>query len=62
PDIRKTGLTEARWLLSRKRTRNLFDLASSWKKEVINRIEVDISAEVQNAPVGVIDPDMMDVD
>lgn len=46
PDVRLTGITEARWLVSRKRTRNMFDLASSWKKEVIHRMEIDTASEI----------------
>ncbi|KAF9254015.1 hypothetical protein L218DRAFT_804452, partial [Marasmius fiardii PR-910] len=38
-DIRKTNLLPARVLVSRKRTSNLFDLASTWKKSVVHTME-----------------------
>ncbi|KAF8828443.1 hypothetical protein HHX47_DHR3000031 [Lentinula edodes] len=46
PDIRLTGLADARWLVSRKRTRNLFDLANLWKKEVFQRMDVDTATNI----------------
>jgi hypothetical protein len=42
PDIEKTGILNRRMLVSRKRTRNLFDLTSFWKKTVIATLEQDI--------------------
>ena len=39
PDVRKIGITKKKIIVSRKRTRNLFDLASLWKKTVISRFE-----------------------
>lgn len=36
-DIRKTDLIDRRWLVSRKRNINLFDLATQWKKVVLDK-------------------------
>ncbi|KAF9255107.1 hypothetical protein L218DRAFT_1008935 [Marasmius fiardii PR-910] len=38
-DLRKTKLLPARVLVSRKRTSNLYDLASTWKKSVVHTME-----------------------
>jgi len=43
PDIRAIGLDKSRWLVSRKRTRNLLDLSSLWKKTVFEKLEMDVS-------------------
>ena len=43
PDIRKLGILNRRMIVSRKRTRNLFDLTSLWKKTVLNQLEIDAS-------------------
>ena len=42
PDMSKTDILGRRWLVSRKRTRNLFDLTSLWKKAVITRLDEDV--------------------
>jgi hypothetical protein len=34
-DIRKTDIIEHRWLVSQKRTKNLFDFASLWKRTLL---------------------------
>lgn len=39
PDARKINVVNRRILVSRKRTRNLFDLTSLWKKTVLSRLE-----------------------
>jgi hypothetical protein len=39
PDIRKLDIFKRRWITSRKRTRNLFDLTGLWKKAVITQLE-----------------------
>jgi hypothetical protein len=36
PDFNKTGFCDRRMLVSRKRTINVFDLASAWRKAIIN--------------------------
>ena len=46
PDIRKVKLFNARWIVSRKRTNNLGDLASLWKKTVLEKLERRIVSEV----------------
>ena len=44
PDIRKIpGFLNRRMIVSRKRTRNLFDLTGLWKKTVITALEHDVS-------------------
>ncbi|KAH9905529.1 uncharacterized protein BXZ73DRAFT_110875 [Epithele typhae] len=39
PDLRKILITNSRMLVSRKRGRNMFDLASSWKKQVLQKMD-----------------------
>ena len=39
PDTRKLGIQNRRLITSRKRTRNLFDLTSLWKKIVIDTLD-----------------------
>lgn len=41
PDIRKIGILNRRMIVSRKRTRNLFDLTSLWKKTVLTHLDED---------------------
>ena len=43
PDLTKLGFLDRRMIVSRKRTRNLFDLTSLWKKTVLSRMEEDLS-------------------
>lgn len=45
PDVRKSKTFTARWLVSRKRTTNLMDLASLWKKTVLGKLEEKIVEE-----------------
>ena len=45
PDVRKLGLTDKRTIVSRKRTRNMFDFTSLWKKEVFSKLDEVILAE-----------------
>lgn len=50
PDIRKINILHRRMITSRKRTRNLFDLTSLWKKTVLSRIEDDaLTQDIPNA-------------
>jgi len=50
PDIRKINILQRRMITSRKRTRNLFDLTSLWKKTVLSRIEDDtLTQEIPNS-------------
>jgi hypothetical protein len=50
PDIRKIGFDQKRFLVSRKRTRNLFDLTSLWKKTVLTRLDQAVVAEQREEP------------
>ena len=45
PDLRKIGLLGSRWVVSRKRNTNLFDLANVWKKIVIRQLDENIATE-----------------
>ena len=38
-DLRKTSILNRRLLVSKKRTRNLFDLASLWKRTVLSTLD-----------------------
>jgi hypothetical protein len=42
PDLRKTDILDRKIIVSKKRTRNLFDLASLWKKTVLSKMEEEI--------------------
>jgi hypothetical protein len=48
PDIRKIGFANKKLMVSRTRTRNLFDLTSLWKKTVLRTLEVDASGPDEN--------------
>ena len=45
PDLRKIGLLGSRWVVSRKRNTNLFDLANVWKKVVFRQLDNNIAEE-----------------
>ena len=45
PDLRKIGLLGCRWVVSRKRNTNLFDLANVWKKVVFRQLDEAIAEE-----------------
>jgi hypothetical protein len=45
PDLRKIGLIGSRWIVSRKRTTNLFDLATQWKKTVFRKLDERVAEE-----------------
>ena len=45
PDLRKIGLLGSRWVVSRKRNTNLFDLANVWKKVVFRQLDEHIATE-----------------
>jgi len=45
PDIRKLDILNRRMIVSRKRTRNIFDLTSLWKKTALQRFEEAILEE-----------------
>ena len=45
PDLGKIGILGSRWLVSRKRNTNLFDLANVWKKTVFRKLDERIAEE-----------------
>jgi hypothetical protein len=45
PDLRKIGLLGRRWIVSRKRNTNLFDLANNWKKTIFMKLDEAIADE-----------------
>ena len=45
PDLRKIGLLRSRWIVSRKRNTNLFDLSNVWKKIVFQKLDENIAQE-----------------
>jgi hypothetical protein len=45
PDVRKINFANKRILVSRKRTRNLLDLTSLWKKTVLSTLDNDASTQ-----------------
>lgn len=47
PDIRKINIVNRRMIVSRKRTRNLFDLTSTWKKVVLKQLEEHASQDLE---------------
>jgi hypothetical protein len=56
PDIRKIGILNRRMIVSRKRTRNLFDMTSLWKKTVLAKMDAALSDPLAE------EPEQMDVD
>ncbi len=50
PDLAKIGLLGSRWMVSRKRTKNLFDLATKWKNAVFDKLD-EVIAEDNSANV-----------
>lgn len=48
PDIRKIGIFNRRMIVSHKRTRNLFDLTSLWKKTVLTHLEENALDDSEN--------------
>jgi hypothetical protein len=40
-DVARAGLLDRQWLVSRKRTRNLFDATQAWKQSVLSEINED---------------------
>jgi hypothetical protein len=45
PDLGKIGMLGSRWIVSRKRNTNLFDLANVWKKTVFRKLDETIATE-----------------
>jgi len=46
PDVTKLGFERSRWLVSRKRTRNLFDFTTTWKQVVLRGMDRAASERV----------------
>jgi len=58
PDIRKLDILNRRMIVSRKRTRNIFDLTSLWKKAALRRFEEAILEEgTKDVEIPMIDDD-----
>lgn len=57
PDLRKIGILGRRWLVSRKRNINVFDLSSQWKKAVFEKMSEMVIAD-NTAP----SPQILDAD
>jgi len=55
PDIRKLDILNRRFIVSRKRTRNIFDLTSLWKKAAIQRFEEALHEEGNNDDIPMLD-------
>ena len=51
PDIRKLDILNRKLITSRKRTRNLLDLASLWKKTVLESMDTQILEEEYYNPL-----------
>jgi hypothetical protein len=50
PDIRKLDILNRRMIVSRKRTRNLFDLTNLWKKIVLSNMEQQVLQDNHDLP------------
>ena len=62
PDIRKINILNRKMLVSRKRTRNLFDLTNLWKDNVIANMVDDLpSNEVHHKPSSQVDEKLEDL-
>jgi hypothetical protein len=46
PSLRKAGLLGSRWIVSRKRTKNLLDLATKWKNMVFDKLDEVITDDI----------------
>jgi hypothetical protein len=46
PDLAKIGLLGSRWVVSRKRTKNLFDLTTKWKNAVFQKLDEAITTDI----------------
>ena len=52
PDMRKTSIMLKRVITSRKRTRNLYDFANTWKKVVLEQLDERITQEFEEPQQG----------
>ena len=58
PDIRKLDILNRRMIVSRKRTKNLFDLTGLWKKTALQRLEeATLEQENRDVEIPMIDDD-----
>jgi hypothetical protein len=55
PDIRKINILDRRIITSRRRTKNLFDFTSLWKKLVLTKLDEHNGAEILPRPAFVLD-------
>ena len=62
PDLRKIGFLDRRTIVSRKRTRNLFDLTTLWKKLVLTGYDREVSDHPGTVADTHIDGDNADSD
>jgi hypothetical protein len=59
PDIRIIGILNRRTIVSRKRTRNLFDLTNLWKRQVFSSLDRVVQDDVASS---IKDPNSMTLD
>ena len=62
PDLRKIGFLDRRMIVSRKRTRNLFDLTTLWKKLVLTGLDREVSGNPDTVTDTHLDGDNDDFD
>ena len=58
PDIRKLDILQRQMIISRKRTRNLFDLTNLWKNIVLTNMEQQVLKDNHNLTNQVVDEDI----
>ena len=58
PDIRKINILNRRMIVSRKRTRNLFDLTNLWKKIVLSNMDEEVLQDNMDVPVEEVNEDV----
>ena len=58
PDIRKLDILQRRMIVSRKRTRNLFDLTNLWKNIVLTNMDQQVLEDNHNLANQVVDEDV----
>ena len=58
PDIRKLDFLNWRMIVSRKRTRNLFNLTNLWKNIVLTNMEQQVLKDNHNLTNQVVDKDI----
>ena len=49
PDLRRIGILGRRWIVSRKRTTNIFDLTNVWKKTVLRTLDAAVATSGGNS-------------